>query len=139
MSPSVTPTPPFDSAGFARAQQQAIVGPVVGAVGGVIFLVVAGCCYYVIRQRQARMEARMRMKASSRRFMGSQSSAYGNAHQDGAVHIGAAREPRPERPAETTVMFQVSAPQGELPAAAPGGLTRGNSKRPARSNSMNKR
>ena len=124
-----------DLAAIARQEQAAIIPPVVGAVGGVLFLIIAGCCAYVIRQRQARMEARMRMKASSRRFMGAQTSAYGNAHQDGAVHIGAAKE-RAERPAETTVMFQVALPQGELPSAGPGG--RG-AKRPARSNSMNKR
>ena len=81
----------------------------------------------------------MRMKASSRRFMGAQTSAYGNAHQDGAVHIGAAKE-RAERPAETTVMFQVALPQGgSLPSAGPGGIRGGGGKRPARSNSMNKR
>ena len=81
----------------------------------------------------------MRMKASSRRFMGSQSSAYGNAHQDGAVHIGAAKER-----VETTVMFQVALPQGSsLPSSRPssgaGGGGGGGGKRPARSNSMNKR
>jgi hypothetical protein len=108
-------------------------------VGGILFLLVAGGCAWVIRQRQLRMEARMRMKASSRRFMGAQTSAYGNVLQDGAVHLGAARE-RAERPAETTVMFQVALPQGgSLPSAGPGGMRGGGGKRPARSNSMNKR
>jgi hypothetical protein len=130
---------PPDLAAIARQEQAALLPPVLGAVGGVLFLLVAGCCAYVIRQRQARMEARMRMKASSRRFMGAQTSAYGNAHQDGAVHIGAAKE-RAERPAETTVMFQVVTPQGgSLPSAGPGGARGGGGKRPARSNSMNKR
>ena len=80
-----------------------MVGPIVGAVGGVLFLVCLGACGYVIQQRKARMEARMRMKASSRRFMGSQSNAYGNAHQDGAVHIGAARADPNMRPAVVVV------------------------------------
>ena len=77
----------------------------------------------------------MRMKASSRRFMGAQTSAYGNVLQDGAVHLGAARE-RAERPAETTVMFQVQLPQGsDLSAQSrPSG-----GRRPARANSMAKK
>jgi hypothetical protein len=129
--PSMSAQP--DLAALARQQQAGLVGPIVGAVGGVLFLVCLGACGYVIQQRKARMEARMRMKASSRRFMGSQSNAYGNAHQDGAVHIGAANT-RAERP-ETTVMFQVALPQGSsLPSSTPSG-----GKRPPRANSMNRR
>jgi len=125
-----------DLLAIAKQQQEALVGPIAGAAGGVGALVCAGVVFYLVRQRRARHEARMRMKASSRRFMGSQSSAYGNTHQDGAVNIGAAREREPRN--ETTVMFQVQLPQGSnLPASQqrPGGGGR----RPARQNSMSKK
>ena len=87
-----------------------------------------------------RQEARARIKASSRRFMqSSQDSAYGDTHKDGSVNLGAASAREPWRN-ETTVMFQVALPQGgSLPSAGPGGIRGGGGKRPARSNSMNKR
>ena len=99
--PSVS-TPP-DYGAIAREQQAKLIPAVAGAVGGLLVLVCAGGCMYVIRQRRLRVEARERMKASSRRFMGSQSNAYGNAHQDGAVHIGAARADPNMRPAVVVV------------------------------------
>ena len=126
-----------DLLAIARQQQEALVGPIAGAAGGIGALVCAGVVFFLVRQRRARHEARMRMKASSRRFMGSQSSAYGNTHQDGAVNIGATREREPRN--ETTVMFQVQLPQGSsLPASQPrpGG---GGGRRPARQNSMSKK
>ena len=70
----------------------------------------------------------MRIRANSRRYMGSQSSAYGNAHQDGALHVGAAasREPR-------VVTVVDGEQQDSKSLTAPS-----RSKRPPRSNSMSR-
>jgi hypothetical protein len=112
------------------------VPPIAGAVGGIFALVCGGVAFYLVRQRRLRQEARLRMKASSRRYMGSQDSAYGNTHKDGSVNLGAAsaREPRRD---ETTVMFQVQLPQGSsLPASS---RPSGGGRRPVRTNSMVKK
>ncbi len=100
--------------------------PIAGAVGGIFALVCGGVAFYLVRQRRLRQEARLRMKASSRRFMGSQDSAYGNTHKDGSVNIGAASR-------QSTVMLQVKVLQ-EAGAPPPGAGGR----RPSRSTSMRK-
>ena len=151
---SVTPTvsdtsrPSFSSApnygAIAAAASSEMSATIGGVVGGIVALAgMAGCAYLAV-QRKARFEARMRMRAASRRFMGDQSSAYGRAHQDGVVNIGAQRGEAPPRrasskpaaEAEPSVMFEVAMPQssgrGGSRAAAP--------QRPAaRSNSMGRR
>jgi len=121
-----------DLAAIAKRQQEALVAPIAGAAGGIAALVCAGAAFYLVRQRRARQEARMRMKVSSRRFMGSQASAYGNTHQDGAVNIGAARG-RAERPAEVKVAFRPEATQSNG-----GGSGAAGGRKAARSNSMRK-
>ncbi len=123
--PSTSAQP--DLLAIAKAQQEALATPIAGAAGGIVAVVLVGVVVYLVRQRRARQEARMRMKASSRRHMeSSHDNAYGNTRKDGHVNIGA----RTSRQNETTVMFQVQLPQGaSLPASSrPSG-----GRRPARS------
>ena len=105
---SVSPTisnsafPSFSSAPNYAAIASSTTGTATALVGGVVGTVAAvaiiGAAIWTYRQRRARYEARMRMRVSSRRYMGDQSSAYGNVHSDGAVNLGAAAPYNARRP-----------------------------------------
>ena len=86
--PSYSPPPNY--AAVISSNAAANTGPLVGGiVGGVFALVAVGAGGYALHARRVRHAARVRMRSSSRRFMGSQESAYGRVRQDGVVNVRA--------------------------------------------------